>query len=170
VSNVAWAQFDDDFGGNDFGGGGEDAAAAAAGLGVMIVAIVVGLACSAIGVVIAIFILLFLSGCYQRIPPQYRLLEPGMVWLLLIPCFGIVWNFFVYPRLAKSFKNYFNAHGIYDVGDCGEQLGLWYCILVCCSVIPYLGLLTSIAALVLWIIFLVKAAGLKNRIPLGAVA
>jgi hypothetical protein len=154
---AALAQFD---GG---GGGGEEAAIAA-------VFIVIGLIALAVSLAIIIALCWFLSSCYKRIPPQYRLMEPGQVWLMLIPCFNIVWIFFVYPRLAKSFKAYFNAHGVTDVGDCGEQIGLWYCICVVVSIIPLVNYIAGPASLVLLIIFLVKAAGLKGRIPEGATA
>jgi len=39
-----------------------------------------------------------------------------------------------------------------------------YCILVCVSLIPFVNCLASPAALVVGIIFLVKAASLKNMI------
>ena len=38
-------------------------------------------------------------------------MEPAMVFLLLIPCFGLVWNFFLYPRLSRSFQKYFQSVG-----------------------------------------------------------
>jgi hypothetical protein len=53
--------------------------------------------------IIAILICLFLSSCLKRIPEEHRQQSPGMVWLLLIPCFAVVWNFFVYPKIAESF-------------------------------------------------------------------
>lgn len=123
-----------------------------------------------IGIAILVAICMFLSGCLKRIPPQYRKQQPNMVWLLCIPLFGLVWNFFVYPKIAESFKAYFDANGRTDVGDCGRQISLVYCIVVCCSVIPYLGALAGIAALVLWIITLVKFSSLKNMIPEGTAA
>jgi hypothetical protein len=85
-------------------------------------------------------------------------MEPGMVWLLLIPIFNLVWIFFVYIRLAKSFQNAYAAMGRNDQGDCGEKLALWYCIsyVVCC--LPPV-------TLVLLIMTLVKFAGLKNGLP-----
>lgn len=102
---------------------------------------------------------------YQRIPPGFRKLEPGLVWLLLIPCFHLVWNFFVYPRLAESFKAFFDSIGDRSVGDCGRDLGLGYAISSAVSVVPLLGCLTGVVSLVLLILFLVKANELKNRIP-----
>ena len=115
-------------------------------------------------VAIAVLICWLVYSCFKRIPPQFRLREPGLVWLLLIPFFNIVWVFFVYPTLATSYKNYFNSVGRTDVGDCGYGIALAYCICGCCSIIPYLGILTALAALVLLIIFLVKAWDLRSQI------
>lgn len=125
------------------------------------VALVVGLAIQAV-------ICWLVSTCYSRIPQQFREMEPGMVWLLMIPCFNLVWVFFVYPKLARSFKAYFDSVGKTDVGDCGAQLGLWYCICTACCIIPCLNYLAAPASLVLLIIFLVKAWGLKDQIPASA--
>ena len=123
-----------------------------------------------LGLAIYIFVLYKLSSCFARIPPPFRQMEPGQVWLLLIPCFNIVWNFFVYQKLSDSYKSYFNATGRYEVGDCGKAIGLAYCICTCCSLIPYLGILPAIAALVLLIIYVVKALSFKAMIPENAAA
>ena len=128
---------------------------------ILLVAVVIGLA-------IAIWVCYFLYTCYDRIPPPHRKLEPWHVWLMLIPCFGIIWQFFVYPRLGQSYRSYFNEQGRTDVGDCGEQLGLWVAICGAAGCIPYIGGCFSIIALVLLIIFLVKASNLKAHIPEGA--
>jgi hypothetical protein len=126
--------------------------------GVIVVAILIGLG-------IAIAIILMLSSCLKRVPQQYRKMEPGMVWLLLIPLFNIVWNFFVYKAIAESFQAYFQAQNRTDVGDCGQSLGLAYCICVCACIIPIVNMLAGPASLVLLIICLVKFFGLKNMIP-----
>lgn len=106
-----------------------------------------------------------LSGCYKRIPQQFRKMEPGMVWLLMIPCVPLVWNFFVFPRLAESYKGYFDSVGNTEVGDCGAQMGMFYAIAVACSLVPCLNYLAGPVSLVLLIIFLVKAHELKKKIP-----
>jgi hypothetical protein len=133
----------------------------------MVIGGIVGLV---IGLGIMILLILALTSCFKRIPQQYRLMEPGMVWLLLIPCFPLIWNFFVYPRLSKSFQNYFNAQGRTDVGDCGQQIGLWYSICAAVSIIPLVNYCAGPVALVLLIIYIVKALGLKGQIPEGATA
>jgi len=123
-------------------------------------------------IVITVLICLFLVSCFKRIPEEHRRQEPNMVWLLLIPCFNVVWNFFVYPKLAESYQSYFASIGRPDVGDCGAKLAMTYCVLVvvttCISWIPFVSLLScplGIVILVLWILFLVKANNLKSQIP-----
>jgi hypothetical protein len=118
-----------------------------------------------IPIIINVVICFLLQDCFKRIPPQFRKQQPEMVWLLLIPCFSIVWSFFVFPRLSQSFKAYFDSINQADVGDCQENVGLAYSICCAISVIPYLGCLTGIAALVLLIIYLIKTNELKNQIP-----
>jgi hypothetical protein len=108
-----------------------------------------------------------LHGCFKRVPAEHRKLEAGLVWLLLIPCFNIVWNFFVFPRLAQSYQSYFRAAGRQDVGDCGAGLGWAYagCMLGACLPLPILPFGIGLAALILLVLFLVKATQLKNQIP-----
>ena len=118
------------------------------------------------GVNIVLIFLLYTD--FTRVPPGFRKLEPGLVWLLLIPCFNLVWNFFVFPRVSESFKAYFDSVGDASVGNCGRDLGLGYAACTAASLIPFVGCLTGIASLVLFILYLIKANKLKNRIPITA--
>lgn len=147
------------------------AAVMAMGFGVAVLAILASLA-------VGVAICWFLMTCFQRVPPAYRKQEPGLVWLLLIPCFNIVWNFFVLPRLADSYKAYFDSVARTDVGDCGRSLALGCCILPIVNIViswlgwvpvigrlfGVLGCLVGLANLILLIAFLVKAASLKAQI------
>ena len=119
-------------------------------------------------VALSLIPIILLYTDFQRIPRAFRKLESGLVWLLLIPCFNIVWNFYVFPGLSDSFKAYFNSVGDNSVGNCARDLGLGYAICCAASVIPFVGCLTGIVSLVLLIMYLVKANDLKNRIPLTA--
>lgn len=131
---------------------------ALASTGAMMVSLLVGLAISAV-------ICWLVFDCYKRIPAQFRKQEPALVWLLMIPLFNIVWNFFVLPRLAESLKAYFDSVGKTDVGDCGRQIGLICAICCACAIIPLVNCLAGPAALVLLIIYLVKITGLKGQLP-----
>ena len=129
----------------------------AAVVGVIAVIAVVGLLINAV-------ICYFISSWLSKVPAAHRKMEPGMVWLLMIPCFPIVWNFFVFLRVPESFKSYFDAQGRTDVGDCGRSIGLAYAICVACSFIPLVNYITGPASLVLLIIALVKFNELKNKL------
>ncbi len=115
-------------------------------------------------IVIAGAIAYFLTTCLNRIPAQHRKQEPGMVWLMMIPLVNIVWNFFVFPKVAESFQSYFDEQGDTSVGDCGKQLSTFLCISVVLSIVPLLSCLTAPVSLVLLIMVLLKFNELKNRI------
>jgi hypothetical protein len=121
----------------------------------------------AIVLAIEIVVCLILSNALSRIPQQFRQIEPGMVWLLLIPCFNVVWNFFVFPKVARSYRAYFASRGDDSHGDCGETLGWWYAGVYVGTVVPCLNYLAGPAALILLIILLVKFSGLKNHVVEG---
>lgn len=138
---------------------------AIAALGIFLVFIVLAV------LAIWLVILFLLFSCFKRIPAQHRQMEPWQVWLLLIPLFNIVWVFFVFPKLGKSYQGYFAEQGRTDVGDCGEKIGLWYAICVAANIVlswvPCLGGIIALASLVLLIMFLVKVLTLKGQIPVG---
>jgi hypothetical protein len=128
---------------------------------------------------ILIWMCSFLSSCLVRIPEQFRKQKPGLVWLLLIPFFPVVWNFFVFPKIAESFSLYFAAQKKNDVGDCGYRLAIDFCI--CCACICFtplfwiiplvgwaIGLAITFAPPVLLILVLVKFSSLKARISAQA--
>ena len=122
----------------------------------------------AISFAILIVICALLHSALARVPPEHRAMEPGLVWLLLIPFFSIIWNFFVFLQIPESYKSYFTAQGRTDVGDCGRGVGLWYAICGAMSIVPCVNYLAAPAALVLLIIFLVKVLGLKGQISPAA--
>jgi len=125
----------------------------------LIITIIIGMfvIIAAIPAVLAFIVL-------SRVPPLHRKQKPGLAFLLLIPFFSLVWAFFVHPKVAESIKGYYLAQGDSTVGDCGASLALWFCICSACAFIPFLGKIAGVAALVLMIIFYVKAFGLSSRI------
>jgi hypothetical protein len=110
------------------------------------------------------FICYLISSWLKKVPQQHRKMEPGAVWLLMIPCFWYIWSFFVFLRVPESFKSYFDSQGRTDVGDCGRTLGLAFAICFACTLVPYLNFIAGPASLVLLIINLVKFNELKNKI------
>jgi len=120
-----------------------------------------------IGLIISVVVCFLLYDAQKRVPPQFRQIEPGMVWLLLIPCFNIVWNFIALPKVSRSYKAYFDSIGRSDVGTCGEGLATGYAVCVACTLIPCVGMFASLASLVLLIMYLAKILGLKAHIQVS---
>lgn len=149
----------------------EDAAAAAAvGLGTMMVVMVIGGLLSALMLALAVFLYYILYSSLARIPPQHRKMEPGQVFLLLIPFFNLYWMFVVHTKIPQSFQSYFHSIGRKDVGDCGEQLGLWTAIAAVCNAIPCINCISAPASIVMLILMLSKFWSLRNQIPVGKFA
>ena len=119
---------------------------------------------SVINYVVLCVIIIIISVALKAVPSEYRVMKPGQVWLLLIPCFSMIWNFWVFQRVPQSFQNYFASQGRTNFGDCGGQLGLWYAITVAASVIPCVNFIAGPASFVLLLIFLVKILELKQQI------
>lgn len=89
--------------------------------------------------------------------PENRRMEPGLVWLQLIPLFNYVWVFFVVRRIADSLARQYAALqsdsilGIVDeqaIKDFGKRptyaIGLAYCILI--ASLPLLIILVNLFA------------------------
>ena len=117
-----------------------------------------------------IFYLLTLQKALNRCSPENRAMAPGMVWLMLVPLLNIVWHFFVVINVAKSLGAEFQKRGIAEEPEPGKKIGLIMCILACCGIIPLLGILCSLGALVCWIIYWVKIAGFSAKIAAPAAA
>lgn len=118
-----------------------------------------------VAVAISALLAWLLKQNFDALPEEHRKLKPtSRVWLLVIPFFNLYWNFVVYLALSDSYKNYFQAHGVTDVGDCAREIGKWYCIAAVCSLVPCVQYVSGPAALVLLIIYLVKVFELKKRV------
>ncbi len=118
----------------------------------------------AVALVIQIFYLLTLSRALRRCRPRNRRMEPGQVWLNLIPCFNIVWIFITVTRLADSLRDEFDDRRLRADGDFGRTLGITYNVLNLLGAIPYIGAIFSMAGLVCFIIYWVKIAGYSRQL------
>ncbi|HZZ78669.1 MAG TPA: hypothetical protein VFE62_09130 [Gemmataceae bacterium] len=137
----------------------------------IVVFIVVGLVMMAISLTIQIFYCLTLSKALNNVAPRNRQMEPGMVWLLLIPCFNIVWVYFIGTRIPASLKNEFEDRGMDDGSDYGRSNGLTAAILLsvmigmsCIPFVNYCNSVVGIVYLVFWIMFWVKIAGYSSKL------
>jgi hypothetical protein len=109
----------------------------------------------AILLVPTIFYLLTLQKALNRCSPECRAMNPGLVWLMLIPLFNIVWHFFIVLNMAKSLAAEFQKRGIAEDPSPGQTLGLVMCIA---------NLICGPVGLVCWIIYWVKIAGYSSKI------
>jgi len=128
------------------------------------IGIVIILFTALIGIVVAVLYLLNLQNLLKRISVENRVVEPGNVWLMLIPIFNLVYAFILYPKISESIKNEFLKRGLSDSGDYGKSLGTAMAVLGLCGFIPILGGLASIANLVIWIIYWVKMSEYKSKL------
>jgi hypothetical protein len=128
------------------------------------ITLVVMLFVFAIAIALAVGLHWLLYRAYQSIPAEHRQLEPGQVWLNLIPCFNFYWSFVVYVRLARSFRSYFLERHGHDPTGSFENLGLAYCVLALVSAIPYIGGCFALFSLGVLIAYLVKAWDLKRLV------
>lgn len=131
-----------------------------------VIAIAIG-ACGFLVVFLAIhiFFLLNLSKCLKEVRPRNRDMEPGQVWLSLIPLFSIVWMFIVVNRVSSSLDSEYRDRRWNSRGeDYGQSIGMAYCACSIASCVPYLGAIVGIGGLVCFIIYWVKIAGYRNEL------
>ena len=113
---------------------------------------------------VQILYLMMLSRTLSRCSPRNRTMEPGQVWLNLIPCFNFVWLFITVNRVAESLEEEFYDRRLPREGDFGKGLGITYLCLNLAGMIPYLGVLFSIGALICWIMYWVKISGFSKQL------
>ncbi len=91
---------------------------------------------------VVVLFLVTLHRMLAKCRPENRTIEPGMVWLNLIPLFFLVWQFITVVRVSQTLQNEFYDRG-WDRGgdDYGKSLGVTTCGLYMAGMIPYCGML-----------------------------
>jgi len=119
----------------------------------------------------AIFYILTLTCTLNKCSSTSKALEPGMLWLLLVPFVNLVWHFFVVLGMAKSLNNEFRLRNL-PLADPtpGQSIGLPMCICGACSIIPILGVVASLVFLVLWIVYWAKIAEFSRLLDQASMA
>lgn len=105
-----------------------------------------------------IFYLLTLKKALNKCSIENRTISPGSLWLYLIPVFNLFWHFVIVINMASSLGNEFKKRQIQADPTPGKNLGLAMCILVVCSILPAIGLLSLLAALICWVLYWIKIA------------
>ena len=125
-----------------------------------------------LGIAALVAWILFLLTLYktaEEITLDDRQLNPGYVWLNLIPLFNVVWIFFTIIWLSRDMtdqaQHYLDKKPAKtpkgDLTEIQEQeadkiWGLVFAGLWASTLIPYLNTITMIAAVIVWIIYWVK--------------
>lgn len=109
-----------------------------------------------------IFFLLFLQRTLEIVQPENRTITPGQVWLVLIPLFGLVWQFLMVMRIAESLHAEMKSKNIASVPEKpGIELGLAFCILNCIS--PFFGF-TSLGSIICIALYWNQINGFKKQL------
>jgi hypothetical protein len=96
-----------------------------------ILAIVFGFYCILFLVIIAAFICriilcIRMSQCLQAVHQRNRKMEPGMVWLNLVPMLDLVWVILSVLWIADSLKAEYDDRGLESDNDHGRTMGIIY--------------------------------------------
>ena len=126
-----------------------------AGLGILTLVLVL----MVIMLVPTIFYILTLQKALNRCSPASRAMSPGLVWLLLIPLFSLVWRFIVVLNMAKSLGAEFQKRGIPEEPTPGQTMGLIMCVS---------SLFCGPVYLVFWILYWVKIADYSRKLAATA--
>jgi hypothetical protein len=65
-----------------------------------------------LGSIIALSFLAALGRALRRVSPENRRMEPGQVWLNLIPVFNLIWATVTVERVAESLRSEFRERGM----------------------------------------------------------
>ena len=119
----------------------------------------------AIFIVPMVFFLLHLHKLLAKCNPKNRGMEPGLVWLNFIPLFNLGWIFYTIFQVRDALRAEFSERGLEpEDPQFSHPIGLAYCITNACSIIPFIGFIAGIAAIVLWIIYWVKTYGYSLKL------
>src|SRR5262245_33189186 len=77
---------------------------------------VASVGCIGLGIAYLVFaaFLSAVSRVVGRVTPENRRIEPGQVWLNLVPVFVVIWLPITVDRVAESLKNEFTSRGLDD--------------------------------------------------------
>jgi len=129
--------------------------------------LIVGLVLLVIVPVIVVGPILFLVtwGRTLRLTRAHQRMEPGFVWLMLIPVFNLGWQFFLLRAATRGIQGRLAELGS-DAGDGGFKIGVAYQSLVCLATLLSAGLENEqvslvvgfllLASVITWILYWVR--------------
>ncbi|MFO0803572.1 MAG: hypothetical protein U0791_10705 [Gemmataceae bacterium] len=135
-----------------------------------------GVGCILFVIAFAVYIVFLAAAdkAVKRCEPENRRIEPGMVWLALIPIFNLLWLIVIVERVGESIRNEFIARGRHKSSESyGKTAGLACALLLGIGVL--FGLAETPCILVFWffafiyfIVYWVQLSGYARRLGADA--
>lgn len=120
---------------------------------------------TALVLVLYFFYLSMLSSLLREISPENRRMNPGMVWLLLVPIFNLIWTFVVVKNISASVKDEFESRGVsLNEQNPGYNIGLVMSIFQIMGLVPIFGRLLTLGFLAFWISYWIKMADYRSKL------
>lgn len=109
------------------------------------------------GIAIMIYWLVVMNKAIDQVSHDLRKMEPGAVWLCLIPLFGLIWQFMVIGAVADGIARELSVRNLFPKEEKpAYAMGLTGCILICFCIIPYVGPAMGLIGLIFMIVHAVK--------------
>lgn len=109
-----------------------------------------------------IFYLMTMHRALTRSDPRSRNMNPGLVWLSMIPLFAMAWDFVVVVATSATMEKEYTRRGRPLVSAYpGLGSGITFCILSLVLWIPFINVFVAPVCLVFWIVYWVKIARLS---------
>ncbi len=131
--------------------------------GVFIVVVVVAL-------VVILSFLAEMARLLRHVQPEHRRMEPGQVWLNLIPVFNLIWATVTIERVAESLRAEFTARGLHGPDEkYGRKTGLTVLLLLASAIPLYpVAIVTYPVAFGYWITYWRHINRYAGRLKSGA--
>lgn len=111
-----------------------------------------------------------LDRAVKRVEPENRRLDPGMVWLNLIPLFNLMWMIVTIERVGESLRNEYVARGRHRFSESyGKSAGLAAMLLTGTGFLfgvfaaPCM-LIFWFFAFIYWVVYWAQIAGYSRRL------
>ena len=112
----------------------------------------------------AILLDLILHRALAHCAPASRTMSPWLVWLGIIPIFGLFWSFRVVKAVASSLHNEFERRGIAQSPAPGRTIGMAWAWLSLLSAIPVVNFVTILPAEICWAFYCIRIALLTRKL------
>lgn len=109
------------------------------------------------GLIVMLIWLIVMNKALDQVSHDLRRMEPGAIWLCLIPVFGFVWQFMVTNAVSEGIAKELLARNMLPKEEKPAYgYGLSGCILLCCCFVPYVGVCIAIIGLALMVVHMIK--------------